>query len=248
MKKQRWNIHVGISTIVFLTVAGIIVFFAGFVTGSANDIFQLPEIPSVFHSETSIRDNLDLVKKLIPGQLSVLKVRKSFVFPHDFMNDDTDWKRLQEHNQKLGGNTGVFALTPEEKYHISLQKLCRDIGHDVTEKDQFLVFSIVYDTGINMKDENIDAITYDESRDALVLPEMQILDFKIEEHENGYAYPEYAITAAQWQQLISLVLPRVLSGVLTDEYKDKSEARLRSYVKGILKKNGYESIQVQFGQ
>lgn len=218
--------------IIFFIITTTVLIFK-FVIPDLN--FGLPFIYNKRSSSTEII--LTKIRKV--STLSTVEYIYKSVFPFDFIDKDTPWRKI------LSKRKRKEVLTETEKEKLWLFDLCQSIGINLeNENYDFVVITSIVEAGFNIgNDLNIDNIIIDGKNITLRIPEIIITKFTIDDTDSTkYSYPDLDVDPMNWKKITDYVEKKTRIRVIEDGILKKAEERGKDFIRSILIESGWEKI------
>ncbi len=197
--------------------------------------FSLPFIYNRRLSSTEII--LAKIRKV--STLSTVEYIYKSVFPFDFVDKDTPWRKI------LSKRIREEVLTETEKENLWLFDLCQSIGINLEyENYDFVVITSIVEAGFNMgNDMSEDHIIIDGKNINLRIPEIMITKFTIEDTDSTrYSYPDMNVDPMNWKKITDFVERKIRVRVVEDGILKNAEERGKDFIRSILIESGWENI------
>ncbi len=224
----KFKVKIVIVIIIILTSAILIIIIPGL---SIN-------IPFIYNTKSSSTEIiLKEINKL--STLSTVEYIYKSVFPFDFLDQDTEWRKLLSKRAK-----GDF-LTTLEKDNLWVYDQCISIGidlqHDIYD---FVVITSIVEAGLNFEDKiGGEDIIIEGKNISLNMPQTIITKFTIEDQDSTkYRYPDLDVDPMHWKQITNYVEEKIRIKVLEDGILKNAETRGNEFIKSLLMESGWESV------
>ncbi len=178
-------------------------------------------------------------------RLNTMEVLYKFVFPYDFVPEDTDWKSLLEARKAQTEDD----LTAEKLEYLEVYDLCMGMGIDLSsDRRDFVVVTTIAKLGFNL-----DSQTYtggmgpirmrDDGSAVIELPEATVTDLIIrDESSERYDYPDISISPENWRRLVSYVAEKAYERIEGGDILEEAAERGRFFVESFFRLAGYDSV------
>lgn len=197
--------------------------------------FSLPFIYTKNISSTEI-----ILKKINKvSTLSTVEYIYKSVFPFDFIDKDTPWRKILSKRIK-----GEF-LTETENGDLRLYDLCQSIGiNPEYETYDFVVITSIVEAGFNLENNmSKEHIMIDGKFITLKIPEIIITKFTIEDTDSTrYPYPDLDVDPVNWKKITDYVERKIRVRVVEDGVLKNAEERGKDFIRSILIESGWEKI------
>lgn len=206
----------------------IIIFFPG-INSTALNPFQKKSL------QTRTLDNLETIKV---AQYSSARYRYKSLFPFDFIYGDPIWGTLLYKNSRF--------LTDEEKLNKEFYYSCKSIGLDLNKNNYFFTITTIVSAGLNMEPYLKDPIIFfNDDRGLIIIkkPKSEILSIEVEDSLRDEDYPQIQISPGQWQQLITLLLPKIENDVITTGLLETADVGNESFIKKLFLSIGWDKVE-----
>lgn len=197
--------------------------------------FSLPFI----YNNKSLSTEIILTKIRKVSTLSTVEYIYKSVFPFDFLDKDTPWRKI------LSKRRREEVLTETEKEKLLLFDLCQSIGiNPEYENYDFVVITSIVEAGFNMGDNiSKEHIMIDGKSITLRIPEIVITKFTIEDTDSTkYSYPDLDVDPMNWKKITDYVERKIRVRVVEDRILKKAEARGKDFIRSVLTESGWEEI------
>jgi hypothetical protein len=195
-------------------------------------------MPFIYNKRSSSTEII-LTKIRKVSTLSTVEYIYKSVFPFDFIDKDTPWRKILSKRAK-----GNF-LTETEKEKLWLFDLCQSIGINLEyENYDFVVITSIVEAGFHMgNDLSIDNIIIDGKNITLRIPEIMITKFTIDDTDSTkYSYPDLDVDPMNWKIITDYVEKKTRVRVIEDGILKKAEERGKDFIRSILVESGWEKI------
>lgn len=229
--KFKWKMLKLFLIIFFILITAL--FFLKFTMPDFN--FGLPFIYTKNITSTEII--LEKINKV--STLSTVEYIYKSVFPFDFIDNDTPWRKI------LSKRIREEVLTETEKEKLWLFDLCQAIGINLEyENYDFVVITSIVEAGFNMgNDMSKDHIIIDGKNITLRIPEIMITKFTIEDTDSTrYSYPDLNVDPMNWKKITDFVKRKIRARVVEDGILKNAEERGKDFIRSILIESGWENI------
>lgn len=204
--------------------------------------FALPDfnfgLPFIYNKRSSSTEII-LTKIRKVSTLSTVKYIYKSVFPFDFIDKDTPWRKI------LSKRIRKEVLTETEKEKLWLFDLCQSIGINLEyENYDFVVITSIVEAGFNIgNDLSIDNIIIDGKNITLRIPEIIITKFTIDDTDSTkYSYPDLDVDPMNWKKITDYVEKKTRVRVIENGILKKAEERGKDFIRSILIESGWEKI------
>ena len=189
--------------------------------------------------------------------LSTLEYVHRFVFPHDFLPDDTS---IQEITRKLrNGPPGADVeeiLSTDELLYLRTWNLATDVGLARSDGFDFVVVTVVMAAGFDVSEESfasVGELATDEYVDddgsthyriTVPSPHAQILNTIVEDIiPDDYPYPDLAMSADNWRRVTQYVRTQPLDEETLSRILRTAEENGRLFLDQLLRNAGFDDVE-----
>lgn len=204
--------------------------------------FTIPDfsfgLPFIYNKKLS---STEIILKEIHkvSTLSTVEYIYKSVFPFDFIDKNTPWRKILSKRIK-----GEF-LTEAENEKLWLFDLCQSIGINIEyETYDFVVITSIVEAGFNLGNGmHAEHIMVDGKNITLRIPEIIITKFTIEDSDSaGYSYPDLDVDPMNWKKITDYVEEKIRLRVIKDGILKNAEERGKDFIRSILIESGWESV------
>ncbi len=204
--------------------------------------FAIPDfsfgLPFTYDKKSSSTEII-LTKIRKVSTLSTVEYIYKSVFPFDFIDKDTPWRKILSKRAK-----GNF-LTETENEDLWLYDLCQSIGiNPEYENYDFVVITSIVEAGFNLEnDMSKEHIMVDENNITLRIPAIVITKFIIEDTDSTrYSYPDLDVDPMNWKKITDYVESKIRVRVVEDGVLKNAEERGKDFIRSILIESGWENV------
>ncbi len=196
------------------------------------------KLPFIYNTKSS---HSEIILKEIHkiSNLSTVEYIYKSVFPFDFIDTNTNWKKLLSKKSK---NEYLTELQQDELW---IYNQCKSIGINL-EYDiyDFVVITSIVKAGFNLEDKiTSHDIVVEGKNITLKIPNTIITKFTIEDPDStNYKYPDLDVNPQQWKQITNFVEKKIRIKVLEDGILKNAEKRGQDFIKSILLESGWENV------
>lgn len=196
------------------------------------------KLPFIYRTKSS---STEIILKEINkvATLSTVEYIYKSVFPFDFIDEDTDWRKILSKQNKNE------LLTTKEMDNILIYNQCMSIGIDLEQNIyDFVVITSIVKAGLNLEDKlSKEDIIIEGKNITLRMPQTIITKFTIEDPDSSkYSYPDLDVDPMNWKQITKYVEEKIRIKVLEDGILKNAETRGNEFIKSLLMESGMETV------
>ncbi len=197
--------------------------------------FHLPFIYTKNITATEI-----ILKKINKiSTLSTVEYIYKSVFPYDFIEKDTPWRKIL--SKRIKGDD----LTETENENLWIFDLCQSIGINLEyDTYDFVVITSIVKAGFNLENTiGKNNIIIDGKNITLKIPGIIITKFTIEDTDSTrYSYPDLDVDPMNWKKITDYVERKTRIRVIEDGILKNAEERGKDFIRSILIESGWDNI------